>query len=182
MLFSASYMMDDGWCRKWKKSILFSFLISFLSCVSSFRLVFLFLVTTIFHPWSDQIWNMAKTSPYISLITYSSVASKETTSLPPLPDHFLIFAPFVLFFQLFINHKLKSVSHLPWKFLIFRFLNTFIDDLFAFGKYSTYVRYAPWSWLFIFSNILPQQSEWLLCNNQPRLWESRNCARNRQAN
>ena len=34
--------------------------------------------------------------------------------------------------QLFINHKLKSVSHLPWKFLIFRFLNTFIDDLFAF--------------------------------------------------
>ena len=26
----------------------------------------------------------------------------------------------------------QSVSHLPWKFLIFRFLNTFIDDLFAF--------------------------------------------------
>ena len=34
--------------------------------------------------------------------------------------------------QLFINHKLKSVSHLPWKFLVYRFLNTFIDDLFAF--------------------------------------------------
>ena len=34
--------------------------------------------------------------------------------------------------QLFINHKLKSVSHLPWKFLCFRFVNTFIDDLFAF--------------------------------------------------
>jgi hypothetical protein len=34
--------------------------------------------------------------------------------------------------QLFINHKLKSVSHLPWKFLIYKFLNTFIDDLFAF--------------------------------------------------
>jgi len=34
--------------------------------------------------------------------------------------------------QLFINHHLKSVSHLPWKFLGFRFVNTFIDDLFAF--------------------------------------------------
>ena len=34
--------------------------------------------------------------------------------------------------QLFINHHLKSVSHLPWRFLCFRFVNTFIDDLFAF--------------------------------------------------
>ena len=34
--------------------------------------------------------------------------------------------------QLFINHHLKSVSHLPWKFLCYRFVNTFIDDLFAF--------------------------------------------------
>ena len=34
--------------------------------------------------------------------------------------------------QLFINYKLRSVAHLPWKFLIFRALNTFIDDLFAF--------------------------------------------------
>ena len=34
--------------------------------------------------------------------------------------------------QLFLNHQLKSVSHLPWRFLCFRFVNTFIDDLFAF--------------------------------------------------
>ena len=34
--------------------------------------------------------------------------------------------------QLFINHKLKSVSFLPWNYLIYKFLNTFIDDLFAF--------------------------------------------------
>ena len=34
--------------------------------------------------------------------------------------------------QLFLNHKLKSVAHLPWKYLVFRFVNTFIDDLFAF--------------------------------------------------
>ena len=34
--------------------------------------------------------------------------------------------------QLFINHKLKTVSFMPWNFMIYRFLNTFIDDLFAF--------------------------------------------------
>ena len=31
--------------------------------------------------------------------------------------------------QLFINYKLKSVAHLPWRMLT---LNTFIDDMFAF--------------------------------------------------
>ncbi|XP_074603494.1 lipid scramblase CLPTM1L isoform X2 [Brevipalpus obovatus] len=34
--------------------------------------------------------------------------------------------------QLFINYKLKSVAHLPWKVLIYKAFNTFIDDLFAF--------------------------------------------------
>ncbi|KAG9402178.1 Cleft lip and palate associated transmembrane protein 1 [Aphanomyces cochlioides] len=34
--------------------------------------------------------------------------------------------------QLYLNYKLKSVAHLPWRFLIYRALNTFIDDLFAF--------------------------------------------------
>ncbi|KYQ88563.1 hypothetical protein DLAC_11294 [Tieghemostelium lacteum] len=34
--------------------------------------------------------------------------------------------------QLFINYKLKSVSHLPWRVFMYRALNTFIDDLFAF--------------------------------------------------
>ena len=34
--------------------------------------------------------------------------------------------------QLFLNYKLKSVAHLPWRVLIYRSLNTFIDDLFSF--------------------------------------------------
>jgi hypothetical protein len=34
--------------------------------------------------------------------------------------------------QLFLNYKLKSVAHLPWRVLGYRFINTFIDDLFAF--------------------------------------------------
>ena len=34
--------------------------------------------------------------------------------------------------QLFLNWKLKSVAHLPWRVLCYKFLNTFIDDLFSF--------------------------------------------------
>jgi len=34
--------------------------------------------------------------------------------------------------QLYINYKLKSVAHLPWRMLTYKALNTFIDDLFAF--------------------------------------------------
>lgn len=34
--------------------------------------------------------------------------------------------------QLFINYKLKSIAHLPWRMLSYKFLNTFIDDIFAF--------------------------------------------------
>jgi hypothetical protein len=36
--------------------------------------------------------------------------------------------------QLFINYKLKSVAHLPWRMMTYKALNTFIDDIFAFGK------------------------------------------------
>lgn len=35
--------------------------------------------------------------------------------------------------QIFLNHRLKSVEHLPWTALTYSFINTFIDDLFAFG-------------------------------------------------
>ncbi|XP_033115819.1 cleft lip and palate transmembrane protein 1 homolog [Anneissia japonica] len=34
--------------------------------------------------------------------------------------------------QLFINYKLKSIAHLPWRMLTYKALNTFIDDIFAF--------------------------------------------------
>ncbi|KAG7399487.1 Cleft lip and palate transmembrane protein 1 like protein [Phytophthora boehmeriae] len=34
--------------------------------------------------------------------------------------------------QLYINYKLKSVAHLPWRAMVYKSLNTFIDDLFAF--------------------------------------------------
>jgi len=34
--------------------------------------------------------------------------------------------------QLFINHRLKSVAHLPWRVLCYRAFNTIIDDLLGF--------------------------------------------------
>ncbi len=45
----------------------------------------------------------------------------------------MIFQGFIMMTpQLFINYKLKSVSHLPWRMMTYKALNTFIDDLFAF--------------------------------------------------
>ena len=34
--------------------------------------------------------------------------------------------------QLFINYKMKSVAHMPWRAMVYKSLNTFVDDLFAF--------------------------------------------------
>lgn len=34
--------------------------------------------------------------------------------------------------QLYINYRMKSVAHLPWRAMTYKALNTFIDDLFAF--------------------------------------------------
>lgn len=34
--------------------------------------------------------------------------------------------------QIFINYKLRSVAHMPWRVLIYKFFNTFIDDVYAF--------------------------------------------------
>lgn len=44
----------------------------------------------------------------------------------------LVFGFIMMTPQLFINYKLKSVAHLPWRMLTYKFLNTFIDDVFAF--------------------------------------------------
>ena len=34
--------------------------------------------------------------------------------------------------QLYINYRLKSVAHMPWKTMAYKSLNTFIDDIFSF--------------------------------------------------
>lgn len=35
--------------------------------------------------------------------------------------------------QLYINYKLKSVAHLPWRAFMYKTFNTFIDDVFSFA-------------------------------------------------
>jgi len=34
--------------------------------------------------------------------------------------------------QLYVNYRLKSVAHLPWKVFVYKMFNTFVDDVFAF--------------------------------------------------
>lgn len=34
--------------------------------------------------------------------------------------------------QIYINYKLKSVDHLPWRTLVYRFIETVIDDFYVF--------------------------------------------------
>merc|ERR1712187_815041 len=38
----------------------------------------------------------------------------------------------VMTLQVFLNHRLKSVEHLPGRVLTYQAINTFIDDVFAF--------------------------------------------------
>lgn len=52
--------------------------------------------------------------------------------LSMLYGYLLTFGFILMTPQLFINYKLKSVAHLPWRMLTYKFINTFIDDLFAF--------------------------------------------------
>lgn len=48
-------------------------------------------------------------------------------------ESFTLFLGFIMMTpQLFINYKMKSVAHLPWRMMTYKALNTFIDDLFAF--------------------------------------------------
>jgi len=35
--------------------------------------------------------------------------------------------------QLYINYRLKSVAHMPWRTMLYKVFNTFIDDVFAFA-------------------------------------------------
>jgi len=45
--------------------------------------------------------------------------------------------------QVWLNYRMKSVAHLPWRVLGYRFVNTFIDDVFAFiVKMPTMARIA----------------------------------------
>jgi len=48
-----------------------------------------------------------------------------------LADAIYLFGFIAMTPQLFINYRLKSVAHLPWRVLCYKAFNTFIDDVFA---------------------------------------------------
>jgi hypothetical protein len=48
-----------------------------------------------------------------------------------LADAVYLFGFVMMTPQLFINYKLRSVAHLPWRVLMYKAFNTFIDDAFA---------------------------------------------------
>lgn len=84
------------------------------------------------------ILNCCFTHPYyllsLVLMTCPTVKKKHPSICHVLnykcfvfPKGFITMTP-----QLFINYKMKSVAHLPWRMLTYKALNTFIDDLFAF--------------------------------------------------
>ncbi|ORX59038.1 cleft lip and palate transmembrane 1 [Hesseltinella vesiculosa] len=52
--------------------------------------------------------------------------------LKTLVEFVYLFGFITMIPQLYINYRLKSVAHMPWKTLMYKSLNTFIDDLFAF--------------------------------------------------
>jgi hypothetical protein len=75
--------------------------------------------------------------PMVILYTFYSLLNEEHTGwyswLITSASSAVYALGFVLMTpQLFLNYKLKSVAHLPWRVLVYKSLNTFIDDLFSF--------------------------------------------------
>ncbi|XP_063901681.1 lipid scramblase CLPTM1L-like [Zophobas morio] len=52
--------------------------------------------------------------------------------LSTLTGYIYLFGFILMLPQLFINYRMKSVAHLPWRALTYKAFNTFIDDVFAF--------------------------------------------------
>ena len=67
--------------------------------------------------------------------------------------------------QIYINYKFKSVERLPWKAMVYQFLNTIVDDLFAFAvKMPTLQRISVFRDDVIFVIYLYQY--WIYRNNK----------------
>jgi len=65
-------------------------------------------------------------------LLYREHASWYSWALGSLVSFIYTFGFVLMTPQLYINYKLKSVAHLPWRVMVYKSLNTFIDDLFAF--------------------------------------------------
>lgn len=86
-----------------------------------------------------------KAMQYLSMVMYPLVFSSSVYSLIYYPQkswwgwvigslaHGVYTFGFVMMTpQLFINYRMKSVAHLPWRVFMYKAFNTFIDDVFSF--------------------------------------------------
>ena len=65
-------------------------------------------------------------------LLYQSFKSWYSWTINSLVNGVYAFGFLFMLPQLFVNYKLKSVAHLPWRAFMYKAFNTFIDDLFAF--------------------------------------------------
>ncbi|KAI8141401.1 cleft lip and palate transmembrane protein 1-domain-containing protein [Fennellomyces sp. T-0311] len=65
-------------------------------------------------------------------LLYDEHKSWYSYVLKTLVEFVYMFGFITMMPQLYINYRLKSVAHMPWRTLMYKSLNTFIDDLFAF--------------------------------------------------
>uniref|UniRef100_A0A1I8N9P0 Cleft lip and palate transmembrane protein 1 n=2 Tax=Musca domestica TaxID=7370 RepID=A0A1I8N9P0_MUSDO len=69
---------------------------------------------------------------FVYSLVYNEHKGWYSFVLNMLYGYLLTFGFIMMTPQLFINYKLKSVAHMPWRMMTYKFLNTFIDDIFAF--------------------------------------------------
>ncbi|KAI2470294.1 cleft lip and palate transmembrane 1 [Annulohypoxylon bovei var. microspora] len=65
-------------------------------------------------------------------LVYESHKSWYSYTLTTLVGSVYAYGFLMMVPSLYINYRLKSVAHMPGKAMMYKFLNTFIDDLFAF--------------------------------------------------
>ena len=65
-------------------------------------------------------------------LVYQEHVSWYSWLLSTLTGYIYTFGFVMMTPQLFVNYRLKSVAHLPWRALMYKAFNTFIDDVFAF--------------------------------------------------
>jgi hypothetical protein len=65
-------------------------------------------------------------------ILYTPHKSWKSWTIQSLVNAVYAFGFLFMLPQLFVNYRLKSVAHLPWRAFMYKAFNTFIDDLFAF--------------------------------------------------
>jgi len=82
--------------------------------------------------WQSLLLPPALLLPQLARADLTPTARRYSWALGSLVGCVYTFGFVLMCPQLYLNYKLKSVAHLPWRQMTYKFLNTIIDDLFAF--------------------------------------------------